>query len=145
MTSIQVADATFVAAAPALVADVIADRARWRRWWPDLSLTVTEDRGAQGVRWTVDGPLRGTMEVWCEAVLDGFVLHYFLHAEPAGSLGDRIAGSAADLAQENKQRRVAGKVMSFAVKDDLESGRIVGGPAVGVQASGLDASGVGTH
>ena len=52
------------------------------RWWPDLELTVVEDRAEAGVRWTVTGPIEGTMEVWCEPVMDGFVLHYFLHGEP---------------------------------------------------------------
>ncbi|MDL9937376.1 hypothetical protein QSJ18_11530 [Gordonia sp. ABSL1-1] len=130
VTSIQVADETFVAAAPALVADVIGERANWRRWWPDLRLTVTEDRGPQGMRWTVDGPLTGTMEIWCEAVLDGFVLHYFLHAEPVASLPDAPEARADVLAEANKFRRVAGKVMSFEVKDRLEAGREIGAPAV---------------
>ncbi|MCC3325043.1 hypothetical protein FOB84_08560 [Gordonia bronchialis] len=134
MTSIQVADATFVAAAPASVADVITDRGRWRRWWPDLSLTVTEDRGPVGVRWTVGGALTGTMEIWCEPVLDGFVLHYFLHAEPITPLPGDERSRADALADQNKRRRVAGKVMSFAVKEELEAGRIVGGPAVAVGA-----------
>ncbi|AZG43675.1 hypothetical protein D7316_00244 [Gordonia insulae] len=125
VTSIQVADETFVAAAPSLVAEVIGDRGNWRRWWPDLDLAVTEDRGAQGVRWRVDGPLTGTMEIWCEAVMDGFVLHYFLHAEPTRQL----AGARA-LADANRDRRAAGKSMSFEVKDRLEAGRPVGGPAV---------------
>lgn len=123
------ADETFVAAAPDLAAVVVADPARWRRWWPDLRLRVTENRGAQGVRWQVGGPLEGTMEIWCEAVLDGFVLHYFLHAEPM-SVPPSVAPSRADrLAQENRRRRVAGKAMSFEVKDILENGRRAGEPA----------------
>lgn len=132
VTSIQVADETFVAAAPSLAAAVVGDRANWRRWWPDLELTVTEDRGAQGVRWQVAGPLTGTMEIWNEAMLDGFVLHYFLHAEPAG--GPTAGGRS--LAEINTDRRAAGKVMSFEVKDRLESGRIIGGPAVADDAVG---------
>ncbi|WLP90376.1 MULTISPECIES: hypothetical protein [Gordonia] len=129
VTSIQVADDTFVAAAPAVAAEVVGDRARWRRWWPDLRLEVVEDRGAQGVRWRVDGPLTGTMEIWCEAVMDGFVLHYFLHAEPTGSLPADARARAEDLAERNRRRRVAGKVMAFEVKDLLEDGRAPGEPA----------------
>ncbi|HMS75677.1 hypothetical protein [Gordonia sp. (in: high G+C Gram-positive bacteria)] len=131
VTSIQVADQTFVAAAPESAAGVVGDKASWRRWWPDLRLEVVEDRGAQGVRWRVSGPLTGTMEIWCEEVLDGFVLHYFLHAEPVAQLPadpSRLMGVLADL---NKSRRVAGKVMSFEVKDRLERGREVGSPAAG--------------
>lgn len=127
VTSIQVADETFVAAAPSLAAEAVGDQGNWRRWWPDLRLGVIEDRGAQGVRWTVDGPLVGSMEVWCEPVLDGFTLHYFLHAEPV----DTGAGAwdADGLADANRRRRAAGRAMSFEVKARLESGRVVGGPA----------------
>lgn len=129
VTSIQVADQTFVAAAPELAADVVGDRASWRRWWPDLRLEVVEDRGAQGVRWKVSGPLTGTMEIWCEAVLDGFVLHYFLHAEPIAAPPAEPRELTRVLADSNKALRVAGKVMSFEVKDRLERGRAVGAPA----------------
>lgn len=132
VTSIQVADDTFVAADPVSAADVVGDRTRWRRWWPDLHLEVVEDRAAAGVRWRVSGPIDGTMEIWCEPVLDGFVLHYFLHAEPAASVvgGGRSDRERADLLAElNRQRRVAGKVMAFECKDVLEDGRGVGEPA----------------
>ncbi|MFW0787411.1 hypothetical protein AAFP35_23180 [Gordonia sp. CPCC 206044] len=135
VTSIQVADETFVAAAPSSAAEVVGDRANWRRWWPDLDLTVTEDRGEQGVRWRVEGPVAGTMEIWCEAVMDGFVLHYFLHAEPTVALPTAPRARADRLADANRERRVGGKVMSFEVKDRLESGRIVGGPAIGDPAT----------
>ncbi|WP_119032649.1 hypothetical protein [Gordonia rubripertincta] len=139
VTSIQVADEVFVAAAPRLAAAVIGDPANWRRWWPDLRLAVTEDRAEQGVRWRVDGPVAGTMEIWNEAVLDGFVLHYFLHAEPTralpGERGDDPRARADALAEENKRRRVAGKDMSFEVKQLLEAGRHVGGPAAGAETA----------
>ncbi|MGV9710227.1 hypothetical protein ACWDTI_06135 [Gordonia sp. NPDC003424] len=130
VTSIQVADETFVAAAPSLVAAVVGDRANWRRWWPDLELSVSQDRGAQGVRWSVGGAVTGTMEIWCEPVLDGFVLHYFLHAEPATQPPTCDRDRSEWLAEGNRERRVAGKMMSFEVKDRLEAGRIVGGPAI---------------
>ncbi len=130
VTSIQVADEIFVAAAPELVAAVIADRGLWRQWWPDLSLTVTEDRGPEGMRWTVTGGVTGTMELWCEAVMDGFVLHYYLHAEPTKSLPDNLRARADELAEQNRLRRVAGKEMSFDVKQRLEAGREPGDPAI---------------
>lgn len=122
VSSIQVADQTFLAAPPAAVADVLADTASWRRWWPDLALDVREDRGDKGIRWTVAGPLTGTMEVWLEAAGDGVILHYFLHAEPraAASLSPR------QLAAANRARRVAGKNMSFELKARLEAGRPAG-------------------
>ena len=124
MHSIQVADQTFVAADPAEVGRAVADSASWRRWWPDLRLTVIEDRAEKGIRWTVTGALTGTMEVWLEPMLDGVVLHYFLHAEPAGVAAWQLARM--NLAGTNHRRRVAGKRMAFDVKTRLEQERPVG-------------------
>jgi hypothetical protein len=123
VSSIQVADQTFVAAAPEYVAEAVRQRSRWRTWWPDLTLDVREDRGEKGIRWKVAGALDGTMEVWLEPALDGVILHYFLHAEPA-------AGPTRNLAGANRWRRVAGKRMSFEVKAAVERGRRPGDPAV---------------
>lgn len=124
MNSIQIADETFVAADPMAVGDSIADPASWRRWWPDLTLTVIEDRAEKGQRWTVAGALTGTMEVWLEEMLDGVILHYFLHAEPSGATAWQLA--RLDLAKMNHRRRVAGKAMAFEIKQRLEASRPVG-------------------
>lgn len=129
MSSIQVADETFVAASPATVGRAVGDRVSWRRWFPDLRLDVVEDRAEKGVRWTVAGALTGTMEVWLESVLDGVVLHYFLHAEPAGATARQR--EKMDFAAMTHRRRVAGKRMAFEVKSALEASRPVGvAPAV---------------
>ncbi|WP_280275425.1 polyketide cyclase / dehydrase and lipid transport [Nocardia wallacei] len=122
MSTVQVADQTFVAAPGTAVAEVLSDRGRWRLWWPDLTLDVREDRGDKGFRWTVAGPMDGTMEVWLEPCLDGVILHYFLHAEP----GDASRLSQRDMAALNRARRVAGKKMSFEIKARLEAGRAAG-------------------
>lgn len=124
MNSIQIADETFVAADPAEVGRAVADPAAWRRWWPDLRLTVVEDRGAQGHRWTVSGALTGTMEVWLQPALDGVILHYFLHAEPSGVAAWQL--KRMKLPKLNHQRRVAGKTMAFEIKQTLEATRPVG-------------------
>ncbi|BBZ13442.1 polyketide cyclase / dehydrase and lipid transport [Mycobacterium branderi] len=124
MHSIQVADQTFVAADAARVGAAVADRGSWRRWWPDLRLDVVEDRGALGIRWAVTGPLTGTMEIWLEPVLDGVLLHYFLHAEPSGAAAWQLARM--NLARMTHRRRVAGKNMAFEVKATLERSRPVG-------------------
>jgi hypothetical protein len=124
MNSIQIADETFVCADPIDVGIQVADRSNWRRWWPDLRLTVIEDRGPMGHRWTVTGAVTGTMEVWLEPVLDGVILHYFLHAEPSGAAAWELARM--DLAKSNHRRRVAGKNMAFEVKAKLEETRPVG-------------------
>ncbi len=121
VSSIQVADETFVAASASAVGRAVGDRGSWRRWYPDLFLDVVEDRADKGMRWTVSGPLTGTMEIWLEPVLDGVILHYFLHAEPAAK-----PARSRDLAGMTHQRRVAGKRMAFEVKNLLEAGRPVG-------------------
>lgn len=122
--SVQVADETFVAADPGLVGKAVADRASWLRWWPDLRLQVVEDRGAAGLRWAVTGTLTGTMEIWLEPLLDGVLLHYFLHAEPSGVSAWQL--SRMNLAKMTHRRRVAGKKMAFEVKTALERSRPVG-------------------
>ncbi|MEV0294972.1 polyketide cyclase / dehydrase and lipid transport [Nocardia sp. NPDC050710] len=122
MSSIQVADQTFIAASGAAVADVLDGPNNWRKWWPDLTVEVREDRGDKGIRWTVSGPLTGTMEVWLQPSLDGVILHYFLHAEPQGV--ERM--SPRDLLAANRVRRVAGRNMSFEIKARLEAGRPAG-------------------
>lgn len=124
MSSIQIADETFVAADPIEVGRAVGDPVGWRRWYPDLILDVIEDRADKGVRWTVTGPLTGTMEIWLEPMLDGVLLHYFLHAEPTGVSGPELAGM--NLAELTHRRRVAGKRMAFEVKNRLEAGRPVG-------------------
>ncbi|GAA4678754.1 hypothetical protein [Gordonia humi] len=135
MTSIQVADDGFVAAAASSAGAVVGDRARWRRWWPDLRLEVVQDRGDDGVRWRVSGPLTGTMEIWCEKRLDGFILHYFLHAEPVEPLPSEPRAWMDAVAELNRVRRVAGKVMAFEVKQELERGRAAGEPAAGASVA----------
>ncbi len=115
----DIADDTFIVAAPAIVAAVVADRQRWRQWWPDLALDVTRDRGDQGLRWTVGGALVGSMEIWVEPVADGVVLHYLVRAEPAGRDGpERVRA----------RRTQAWKRHVHRLKDELEAGREPGHP-----------------
>src|SRR5258708_18410374 len=125
MNSIQIGDDPFVAADPVEVGRAVADLASWRRWWPDLRLTVVEDRGALGHRWTVTGALTGTMEIWLEPVLDGVVLHYFMHAEPSGVAAWQLAKM--NLATMNPRRRGAGKNMAVEGKRTLQAARPGGG------------------
>ncbi|MBY0441664.1 MAG: polyketide cyclase / dehydrase and lipid transport [Mycobacteriaceae bacterium] len=124
MHSIQIADEMFVAADPAQVGAAVGDRSHWQRWWPDLRLQVVEDRADKGIRWAVTGALTGTMEIWLEPALDGVVLHYFLHAEPAGVAAWQLAKM--NLSKMTHGRRVAGKKMAFEVKAMLEQSRPVG-------------------
>jgi len=111
-----VAVATFVVAAPRRVADRLGARDRWPSPWPSLRLTVTEDRGVEGVRWQAAGAVAGTAELWLEPVLDGTVVHWFLRGTPA-------SGSAARAAAHHRR---AWRAVVLEAKDALEGGRQAG-------------------
>jgi hypothetical protein len=130
VSTIQVADVAFIAAHPSAVAAAMAGAQRWRGWFPDLRLTVTEDRGDLGLRWQVAGPIVGTSEMWIEPHLDGSLLHYFLHTEPAAPM------SPDEVVAEVARRRVHGHEVMFDVKFTAEDGRVLGSPAVG-EVSGV--------
>lgn len=66
------------------------------------------------------------MEVWLEPVMDGTIVHYFLHAEPTGVSPQGL--TSLDLAGMNHARRLAGKEMTFELKRYLEAGRPAGEP-----------------
>lgn len=122
MPAVDIVDETFLVAPPKVVASVFADPAGWRRYWPDLTLSVYLDRGDEGLRWTVRGALVGTMEVWLEPMLDGTLLHYFLRAEPPAPASDR------DVARERRRRQLAAKAIALGLKATLEDGRAPGCP-----------------
>lgn len=128
-------DETYVVAAPAAVAAVVADERRWNRWWPGLQLTIFMDRGEQGIRWSVTGDLVGSSEIWLEPFKDGVVLHYYLRAEPtapgsttqARPLPDSPRGRrAAD--RIRVRHALAWKRTVWSLKDELEAGRRPGEP-----------------
>lgn len=128
MPSVDVVDETFLAVPPARVAAEFAQPARWRQLWPDLRLEVVTDRGERGVRWTVQGALVGSMEVWLEPVLDGTVLHYFLRADPAGPDGAPAPAPWRKGLAEAARRQRAAKAIALSCKSRLEAGRAPGEP-----------------
>ena len=138
VSALDVVDDTFLAVAPQRVAELLDDAHAWRRWWPDLRLSVVQQRGAAGIRWRAAGACTGTMEVWLEPVADGTVVHYFLHAERPGA-------HPRALAREAHRRRVRAKAMAFELKARTEGGRAPGhppapgGPAIGTQECGVPA------
>ena len=83
MTSLDLVDETYLVTDRQVLAEVVADRARWQRWWPELTLSVFMDRGVDGIRWSISGALVGSSEIWLEPVGDGVLLHYYLRADPA--------------------------------------------------------------
>ena len=66
---------------------------------------MIEDRADKGIRWTVAGPLTGTMEIWLESMLDGVILHYFLHAEPTREVPATVALAAVTAMQLQARAR----------------------------------------
>jgi hypothetical protein len=117
---LDIADDTFLVAAPEAVAAVVADPAAWATWWPDLQPTVTSDRGVKGQQWAVTGALRGSMEIWLEPWGDGVVLHWYLRADP-GALRRRTT-------RESALRVRSWKRHAYVLKDRLEAGREPGRP-----------------
>ncbi len=124
-------DETFVVAPVEVVAGIVADPAHWRRWWPDLELTVFMDRGLAGQRWSMTGALVGSLEIWIEPFADGCILHHYLRGEPtddgrtASPWPDTVAGWRA-ASRERAKRATAWKRSVWALKQALEGDRPAG-------------------
>ncbi|PZF79337.1 polyketide cyclase / dehydrase and lipid transport [Jiangella anatolica] len=118
--AIDLVDDTFVVAERAELAARVRDPALARAWWPRLTLTVDEDRGLEGVRWSVAGELTGSTELWLERWGDGVIVHWFLRADPTSPRADaqRLA----------RRYTVAFKASVNELKDRLEHGRPAGVP-----------------
>jgi hypothetical protein len=125
---VDVADDTFVVAAPAAVAAAVHDETAWARWWPDLAPVVTRDRGVKGVQWSVTGALLGSMEIWLEPWGDGVLVHWYLRADHGpGQVRRPRAGRPAARQRGEVDRRVRDwKGHVHALKDRLEAGRVPG-------------------
>jgi hypothetical protein len=117
-------DETFVVAAPAEVAAAVQDSARWPVWWPDLQLSIFQDRGEHGIRWNLGGALAGSMEVWLEPFGDGVIVHYYLRADPPPGR----SFSARAVRREQRHRAHRAKQVFWQLKDELERGRRPGEP-----------------
>jgi hypothetical protein len=116
-SAMQLSDQTFVAAAPPVVAAVVADPARWAAWWPDLTLSVTRDRGIKGQQWVLTGQIGGTAEIYLEPWHDGTVVHTFLRLQ---------LPPPADPERDRRRRALAWKRSVTALKDELEGDRVPG-------------------
>ena len=134
---IDLHDETFVVAPPADVARRLADPRLWARWWPALELTVSEDRGPQGLRWAVRGELSGSAEIWLDPWHDGVIVHWFLRADPATRARVRPVGTrplptrplpSRALVRLRRGYAEAYKGHIHAFKDQVESGRPAGVP-----------------
>ncbi|HEV7825729.1 MAG TPA: polyketide cyclase / dehydrase and lipid transport [Mycobacteriales bacterium] len=124
MAQVDLIEETFVAAAPERVAAAVHEHGFGAELWPDLRLVVFMDRGLEGVRWTAAGALTGSCEVWLEPYADGVIVHTYLRCDPSGGpLRPREA------VREVQRRARHAKQVLWALKDRLEAGRTVGGPA----------------
>jgi carbon monoxide dehydrogenase subunit G len=75
---VDIADDSYIDAAPARIAAAVADPRNHASWWPHLTVTVTRDRGVKGQRWAVDGQIVGSMEIWVEPYWQGAIVHHYV-------------------------------------------------------------------
>ncbi len=113
----DIADESYIAVERAELAPLVADAVNWGLWWPDLDLTISRDRGAEGQKWAVRGALTGSMEIWLEPAGRGTVVHWFLRADPAAS------ATAGRVRRDRNRRVLAWKAHMFALKDQVEGSR----------------------
>ena len=131
MPAVDLVDETFVVVDRASIAAVVADPARWARWWPELQLTVFMDRGLDGIRWSVAGRWVGSLEIWLEAVGDGVLVHHYARLDPVDPSTGGPRPVPTDLsgrrraARARAVRATAWKRSIWALKDELEAGRPV--------------------
>lgn len=139
MASVDLVNETFIVAAPGDVAARIRDPELWRRWWPDLELTIFADRGEAGLRWTVTGALVGSAELWLEPWGDGVIVHHYLRADPTrpGSPTEPRHRRRRRLDRLRRAEAVRSKRHILALKDELEAGRPVGTGRAGLQPDPL--------
>jgi len=131
---VDLIDETFVVAEPARIAAALHDPALWRRLWPRLDLVVFQDRGDQGLRFTVTGDLVGTNEFWVEPYADGAVIHYYCRCDVTrrGSATEPVTGSPCRLLRTAlramREHATTTKAGLNTLKDELEGGRRPGTP-----------------
>lgn len=119
---LDLVDEFFVRADPEAVAAAFHDEAAWTVWWPDLRLTVFQDRGLAGLRWSATGAYTGSVEVWLEQRPGGVLVHHYLRLSDDRTMSWRRA------LRVRHRRTVAWKRHAWALKDRLEAGRPVPAP-----------------
>lgn len=117
MPLIDLIDESFVVAALSEISAVVHDSAFWTQLWPGLELTVAEDRGVKGIRWTCAGALTGSAEVWLEPSGDGVIVHCYLRVDPPAD------PSTGRIRRDSRRRELQVKRVTFALKDRMEGDR----------------------
>lgn len=131
---VDLIDETFIVADPAVVADAVHDEAWWGELWPGLAITVFQDRGAQGLRFSITGELVGSNELWLEPWGDGVLVHYYCRADITRRGSDTVpidgSGRGLSRASVRATQRHARQVKRHlnALKDRLEAGRAAAAP-----------------
>lgn len=123
MSAVDLVDETFIRAPLRQVADAVHETDRWLVWWPDLVLSVFQDRDVKGIRWSITGALVGSMELWLEPWGSGVIVHHYLRADPSdrATPTDSVAVTQREAATLRHQRQTAAKGIFWALKDELES------------------------
>jgi hypothetical protein len=131
MPQLDVVQEMFVAATPPVVAARLGRPDVRRALWPDLAVTVSQERGLEGQRYAVAGSWHGTAELWLSPCLDGVLVHAYLRVDRSGSLPAgsarpplRPGRSRAELCRRDRHMRRA----LWVFKDELEAGREPGEP-----------------
>jgi ribosome-associated toxin RatA of RatAB toxin-antitoxin module len=137
MPSLDISCDDLVVADPAYVAARLGADTLWREWWPELTLTPSERRGLEGVRWAVTGAAIGTAEWWLEPVRDGVVVHWYLRVDPA----KRSSTRSLNKLKERYVARYRNRIWRF--KDEVESGRAAGERSTGSDPAIVSGVGIG--
>jgi ribosome-associated toxin RatA of RatAB toxin-antitoxin module len=139
MPSLDISCDDLVVADPAYVAERLGADTLWREWWPDLTLTPSERRGLEGVRWAVTGAAIGTAEWWLEPVRDGVVVHWYLRVDPERPAGPRALMKL----QERYVAQYRANIWRF--KDEVEQGRAAGEHRTGWEPAIVSRVGTGAQ
>ena len=109
MPTVDIADETYVAVAPEVLAPRLTAPSLLVEWFPLLRWDVFMDRAEKGTRWSIRGEIDGSLEVWLEPMGRGTLVHWFVRGEPTMSRGD-VARSYVELLNARM----------FAFKDEAE-------------------------
>jgi hypothetical protein len=126
--TVNLVDETWIDANPARVAAAVGQPAVWALWWPGLELTLTLDRGLEGLQWSAAGRWVGSVELWLEPMQDGVLVHHYLRLRGSEK---RWLGRLSWLRPLRPSRRRdpqqvfarQGKRVFWQLKDELESSR----------------------
>ncbi|GIG68968.1 hypothetical protein Pen01_52630 [Phytomonospora endophytica] len=117
--ALDLIDDTYMACSPETLAPLVSAPALAAELWPEWRVSVTEERGVEGVRWKVGGPVAGSTEVWIERYRDrGALVHVYVRVDPTGK---PWSPRETERRRERLRRRV--KAVMWRVKDEVERDR----------------------